>query len=39
VEICPMIELARPGGRVVARLIGPQWDDPRRLAAAVRRYL
>lgn len=39
VEICPMIELARPGGRVVARLIGPQWDDARRLAAAVRRYL
>jgi hypothetical protein len=39
VEICPMIELARPGGRVAARLIGPQWKDPQRLAAAVHRYL
>jgi hypothetical protein len=39
VEICPMIQLAQPGGRVVARLIGTQWNDPGRLATRVRRDL
>ncbi len=39
VELCPMIELARPGGLVAARLIGARWQDPARLAAAIRRHL
>ena len=39
VELCPMIELARPGGVVAARLIGSRWEDPARLAAAIRRDL
>jgi hypothetical protein len=39
VEVCPMIELARPGGRVVARLVGDEWLAPARLAGEVRRLL
>ncbi len=36
VEICPMVEIARPGGLVVKRLVGDPWQRPVRLAAAVR---
>ena len=39
VEICPMVELARPGGLVVKRLIGGQWANPTRLAAQVQRLV
>lgn len=39
VEICPMIELAQPGGRVEQRLIGGRWTDPRRLAGQVGKLL
>ena len=37
--VCPLIELARPGGIVAGRLIGEGWNDPARLAAEVRRLL
>jgi hypothetical protein len=36
-EVCPIIELARPGGTVAQRLIGDYWTHPAKLAAAVRR--
>ncbi len=36
IEICPIIELARPGGVVEKRLIGDHWLDPRALASQVR---
>lgn len=39
VEICPLIELARPGGIVVQRLIGNHWRSPTALAARVRTLL
>ncbi len=39
VAVCPLIELARRGGIVAARLIGEGWNDPTRLAAEVRRVL
>jgi thiol-disulfide isomerase/thioredoxin len=37
IVVCPIVELARPGGTVVARLIGEIWEQPGRLAAAVER--
>lgn len=37
VAICPIIELARPGGTVEDRLIGDNWASPARLAARVSR--
>lgn len=37
VEVCPMIELARPGGKIVARLVGDRWLDERQLAGQVQR--
>jgi peroxiredoxin len=37
VAICPMVELARPGGVVEDRLIGDHWNNAARLAARVRR--
>jgi hypothetical protein len=37
VDVCPMIELARPGGRVIARLVGDRWLAERPLAAEVAR--
>jgi peroxiredoxin len=36
VEICPMVELAQRGGRVIDRLIGEKWLHPADLAAKVR---
>jgi hypothetical protein len=39
VAVCPLLELARPGGTVAARLIGQRWASPVALAAAVRRLL
>jgi hypothetical protein len=39
VAICPMIELARAGGRVVGRLIGERWLSAPLLRAEVRRKL
>jgi hypothetical protein len=39
VEICPMIELVRPGGLVAARLIGEKWLHPDDLSAQVREKL
>ncbi|MGO9788949.1 MAG: hypothetical protein ACLP8S_05295 [Solirubrobacteraceae bacterium] len=39
VSVCPLIELARPGGLVAGRLIGNGWTDPARLAAQVQRLL
>lgn len=36
VQICPMIELVRPGGTVKDRLIGDRWESPGALAAKVR---
>ncbi|MHB8695311.1 MAG: TlpA family protein disulfide reductase [Solirubrobacteraceae bacterium] len=39
VEFCPMVEIARPGGLVVQRLIGDRWNNAGRLAAQVRKYL
>jgi thiol-disulfide isomerase/thioredoxin len=35
IEICPIIELARPGGVVEKRLIGEHWIDPHALASQV----
>jgi peroxiredoxin len=35
VEICPLVELARPGGIVARRLIGNQWLRPAALAPQV----
>jgi AhpC/TSA family protein len=39
VEICPLLELARPGGIVARRLIGTQWVRPAALAAQVQALL
>jgi hypothetical protein len=39
VAVCPLIEVARRGGRVAARLIGRAWSDPARLAGAISRAL
>ncbi len=36
VEICPMVEIAARGGRVIDRLIGEKWLQPENLAAKVR---
>lgn len=36
VAICPLVELARPGGVVAGRLIGAHWLSPAALAARVR---
>jgi hypothetical protein len=36
VQICPMIELVRPGGDVEQRLIGNGWEDAHALAGKVR---
>jgi hypothetical protein len=36
VEICPIVELATPGGKVAARLIGEHWLNQRALLARVR---
>lgn len=35
VVICPLIEVAGPGGVVERRLIGETWERPARLAAAI----
>lgn len=35
VEVCPIVELARPGGLVERRLIGEHWTDPSVLAPQV----
>lgn len=39
VAVCPIVELARPGGVVEQRLIGEHWNDPRILAGQVRTLL
>jgi thiol-disulfide isomerase/thioredoxin len=39
VEICPIVELARPGGVVAQRLIGEHWIDRTALAERVRALL
>ncbi len=39
VEVCPMIELVRPGGIVQRRLIGDAWRQPAALAAQVARLV
>ncbi len=39
VEICPIVEIARPGGVVAQRLIGEHWIDRAALAARVRTLL
>jgi hypothetical protein len=39
VSICPMVEVARGGGIVSARLIGDHWLAPRALAARIRTTL
>lgn len=39
VAICPLVEIARPGGTVVDRLIGNHWLAPAALAAQVRRLV
>jgi AhpC/TSA family len=39
VSICPMVELARPGGRVAARLIGEHWLSAAALRQRVRALL
>ncbi len=39
VEICPIVEIARPGGVVAQRLIGEHWIDQAALAARVRTLL
>jgi hypothetical protein len=36
VELCPMLELAKPGGIVRSLLFGANWDQEARLAAKVR---
>jgi hypothetical protein len=37
VEVCPIIELVRPGGIVQQRLIGKGWLQPSALAGRVAR--
>ena len=39
VEVCPIVELAHPGGVVARRLIGEHWDSSAALAAQVRAFL
>lgn len=39
VERCPLIEVARRGGIVAARLIGASWEQPSRLAAEIQGLL
>jgi hypothetical protein len=39
VEVCPIVELARKGGRVEQRLIGEHWNDPRALVGPVKKLL
>ncbi len=39
VEICPIVEIARPGGVVAQRLIGEHWIDQAVLAQRVRTLL
>jgi hypothetical protein len=39
VEVCPIVELAYPGGVVARRLIGERWDSSTALAAQVRAFL
>jgi hypothetical protein len=39
VSICPMLEIARPGGVVAQRLIGEHWLKAAVLAARVRALL
>ncbi len=39
VEVCPIVELVRKGGRVQQRLIGEHWNDPRVLIGPVRSLL
>jgi hypothetical protein len=39
IDICPLLELVRPGGSVAARLIGEKWLHPDDLRAQVRRWL
>jgi len=36
VELCPLLELARPGGVVATRLIGNRWVTPQALAPQIR---
>jgi hypothetical protein len=38
-SVCPLIEVASPGGIVAGRLIGNGWTDPARLAVGVQRLL
>jgi Redoxin len=39
VEVCPIVELAYPGGVVARRLIGKHWNSSAALAAQVRAFL
>jgi hypothetical protein len=39
VSICPIVELAGPGGRIEDRLIGEGWEQPAQLATRVERLL
>ena len=39
VAACPLLELAKPGGTVVARLVGEHWISQNALAAQVQRLL
>lgn len=39
VQVCPLIEVVRPGGVVAGRLTGDGWTDPARLAARLRTLL
>jgi hypothetical protein len=39
IEVCPIVELAQRGGRVVRRLIGEHWNSSAALGAEVRRQL
>lgn len=38
VSVCPLIEFADAGGRVVKRAIGDRWADPGALAPEVRQF-
>jgi hypothetical protein len=39
VAVCPLLELARRGGKVADRLIGNHWLDQQALGAEVRERL
>jgi hypothetical protein len=39
VEVCPIVELARKGGRVQQRLIGEHWDNSQALLGPVKGLL